>query len=190
MKLSEKILNLRKQRGMSQEELAENLNVSRQAVSRWEMGSALPDATNILQLSRLFGVTTDYLLNDEYESDRDIPAVKNSGSGASGRVRKIVSLCIAASGLLGNFVIYILSRFIEVMVPRVAYRDGDKIMYTWSSEFTDYSYKYFIREHNLEFLTALFWLLFIGGLIAAFVRKEHLRTALAKLRQFFRRKSA
>ncbi|MCI8789758.1 MAG: helix-turn-helix transcriptional regulator [Lachnospiraceae bacterium] len=57
MTLSEKILDLRKQQGMSQENLAEKLGVSRQAVSRWEVGSALPDASNIRQLSRLFGVT-------------------------------------------------------------------------------------------------------------------------------------
>nr|WP_300679422.1 helix-turn-helix transcriptional regulator [uncultured Acetatifactor sp.] len=57
MSLSEKILDLRKQQGMSQENLAEKLGVSRQAVSRWEVGSALPDASNIRQLSRLFGVT-------------------------------------------------------------------------------------------------------------------------------------
>lgn len=61
MKLSDKILTLRKRGGMSQEELAEKLNVSRQAVSRWELGSAQPDANNILQISKLFGVTADYL---------------------------------------------------------------------------------------------------------------------------------
>ena len=63
MKLSDKIVRLRKSNGMSQEELADKLGVSRQAISRWEMGTAMPDATNILQLSRLFQVTTDYLLN-------------------------------------------------------------------------------------------------------------------------------
>ena len=47
MKLAEKIVTLRKQKGLSQEALAEHLNVSRQAVSRWELGTALPDATNI-----------------------------------------------------------------------------------------------------------------------------------------------
>jgi len=77
MKLAEKIVTLRKQQGFSQEELAEKLNVSRQAVSRWEMGTALPDATNILQISKLFKVSADYLLNDDYNSDQDIPAVKN-----------------------------------------------------------------------------------------------------------------
>lgn len=76
MKLSEKIVRLRKTNGWSQEDLAQQLNVSRQAVSRWEGGTAQPDAGNILQLSKLFGVTTDYLLNDDYESDNDLPKVK------------------------------------------------------------------------------------------------------------------
>ena len=78
MNLSEKITTLRKRENMSQEELANRLNVSRQAVSRWESGTALPDALNILRLSKLFDVTTDYILNDDYESDKDIPIVKNT----------------------------------------------------------------------------------------------------------------
>ena len=76
MRLAEKIVGLRKSRGMSQEELAEKLGVSRQAISRWEQGTAMPDASNILQLSRLFGTTADYLLNDDYESDDDLPQVR------------------------------------------------------------------------------------------------------------------
>ena len=76
MKLSDKITKLRKANGWSQEELAEQLNVSRQAISRWENGTALPDANNLLQLSKLFNVTTDYLLNEDYSSDNDIPCVK------------------------------------------------------------------------------------------------------------------
>ena len=78
MKISEKIVHLRKLNGLSQEDLAEKLQVSRQAISRWEMGTAKPDANNILQISKLFRVTTDYLLNDEYESDNDLPKIKES----------------------------------------------------------------------------------------------------------------
>jgi len=63
---------------MSQEELAGQGNISRQAVSRWENGTALPDADNIVQLSKLFGVTTDYLLMDSYESDEDSPKIKEN----------------------------------------------------------------------------------------------------------------
>ena len=78
MKLPDKIIKHRKANGWSQEELAEKLNVSRQAVSRWENGSALPDAQNMLQISKLFSVSADYLLNDDYQSDGDIPAVKTA----------------------------------------------------------------------------------------------------------------
>ncbi len=74
MKLSEKIIYLRKKNGMSQEDLANELNVSRQTVSRWEVGSVLPDALNILNLSKLFDVTADYLLNDEYEEPFSLKA--------------------------------------------------------------------------------------------------------------------
>ena len=82
MRLPEKIAELRKAKGFSQEELAQQLHVSRQSISRWETGTALPDAENLLQLSRLFGVTADYLLNDDYQSDNDLPkvqAVKTDG---------------------------------------------------------------------------------------------------------------
>jgi transcriptional regulator with XRE-family HTH domain len=78
MNISDKIIKHRKANGWSQEDFAEKLNVSRQAISRWENGTALPDAQNILQISKLFHVTTDYLLNEDYESDRDIPAVKTA----------------------------------------------------------------------------------------------------------------
>ena len=75
MTLGEKLQKLRKERGWTQEQLAEQLNVSRQALSKWELGAATPDTENILHMSRLFGVTTDYLLHDEDESDVDLPAV-------------------------------------------------------------------------------------------------------------------
>lgn len=81
MKLSEKILDLRKQRGMSQEDLAERLGISRQAISRWESGTVLPDSANVLQLSKLFGVTTDYLLNDDYVDDKRPTEVQVSFKG-------------------------------------------------------------------------------------------------------------
>lgn len=76
MNIGEKIVKLRKQNHMSQEMLAAKLNVSRQSVSKWELNDATPDAFNLLELSKLFNVTTDYLLYDDYKSDDDIPRVK------------------------------------------------------------------------------------------------------------------
>ena len=67
MILADKIALLRRQQGWSQEELANQLDVSRQAVSKWESGASIPDLDKILKLSGLFNVTTDYLLKDELE---------------------------------------------------------------------------------------------------------------------------
>ena len=69
MILSEKIYMLRKKKGWSQEELAERLGVSRQSVSKWESGASLPDLNRVLELSRIFQVTTDFLLKDEESGD-------------------------------------------------------------------------------------------------------------------------
>lgn len=71
MKLSDKLIELRKEKSWSQEDFAEKLDVSRQAISRWENGTALPDAQNILRISKLFNVTADYLLNDDSECRTD-----------------------------------------------------------------------------------------------------------------------
>ncbi len=69
MILADKIIRLRKKNGWSQEELADKMNVSRQAVSKWESAQTIPDIGKILQLGELFGVTTDYLLKDEIENE-------------------------------------------------------------------------------------------------------------------------
>ena len=67
MILADKIMTLRKKAGWSQEELAARLNVSRQSVSKWESAQSIPDMDKVVQMSRLFGVTTDFLLKDELE---------------------------------------------------------------------------------------------------------------------------
>ena len=67
MILADKILELRKQNGWSQEELADKLGVSRQAISKWEGAQSIPDMERIIALSRLFGVTTDLLVKDELD---------------------------------------------------------------------------------------------------------------------------
>lgn len=64
MKLNEKILHYRKAAKLSQEELAELVGVSRQAVSKWELGESTPDVDKLLSLARAFGVTTDELLSE------------------------------------------------------------------------------------------------------------------------------
>lgn len=67
MIFSDKLIQLRKKSGMSQEELAEQMGVSRQSVSKWESMQSIPDLAKMVRLSELFGVSTDYLLKDEIE---------------------------------------------------------------------------------------------------------------------------
>ena len=68
MIFKEKLTKLRKSNGMSQEELAEKIEVSRQAISKWELGDSIPDSDKIVALSKIFNVTTDYFLKDEIEN--------------------------------------------------------------------------------------------------------------------------
>lgn len=69
MILADKITALRKKAGWSQEELAEQLGVTRQSVSKWEGAQSVPDMDKVVQMSRLFGVTTDFLLKDELSEE-------------------------------------------------------------------------------------------------------------------------
>lgn len=73
MQFYEKLISLRKQKGWSQEELAERLDVSRQAISKWESGQSLPETDRVVQLATLFGVTTDYLLLEEQGENASQP---------------------------------------------------------------------------------------------------------------------
>ncbi len=68
MKLSEKLYSLRKKSGLSQEELAEQLSVSRQAISKWESGVSVPESEKLITISTYFNVSVDYLIKDEIEA--------------------------------------------------------------------------------------------------------------------------
>ena len=111
MILADKIIDLRKKNGWSQEELADKLNVSRQAVSKWESAQSMPDLQRILQMAQLFGVTTDYLLKDDMEAEEKAEQSESDTSlrrvtiqeanefiatqeKASGRIALGVLLCI------------------------------------------------------------------------------------------------
>lgn len=110
MILAEKIMTLRKRFNWSQEELAEKLDISRQSVSKWEVGATIPDLDKILKMSEIFGVSTDYLLKDEIEEaglsgGKDMPegrvvsveeanAFMNVSQEVCGRIAAAISLFI------------------------------------------------------------------------------------------------
>ena len=75
MKMNEKLISLRKEKGWSQEELANRLNISRQAISKWELGESVPDTNNMMQLSKLYGKSLDNLLENKIQDHK--PKLKN-----------------------------------------------------------------------------------------------------------------
>lgn len=103
MKFGEKLQSLRKSRGMSQEQLASQVNVSRQAISKWELGESNPDIEYIIQISNIFNVTTDYLLKDEEEiSTREISPQGNANF-IKAQILLIASIAFLAIGLFCAF---------------------------------------------------------------------------------------
>lgn len=76
MELHERIYQLRKERNMTQQDLADKLGVSRQAVSRWEMGTARPEIESLVAMSRVFGMTLDELVTGEQVNAADLPPVE------------------------------------------------------------------------------------------------------------------
>lgn len=72
MKLEENLVRLRKEHCLSQNDLAEKLNVSRQAVSRWEQGAAMPSTDNLIYLSKLYGITLDALIYGEEKTKLEL----------------------------------------------------------------------------------------------------------------------
>ena len=82
MILADKIVELRKKNGWSQEELAEKLDVSRQSISKWEGAQSVPDMGRIVRLSEVFGVSTDYLLKDEIEKEEGFDKVDRGAEEA------------------------------------------------------------------------------------------------------------
>ena len=104
MTLGEKIKELRKARGLSQEELAEQINVSRQAVSKWELDLSLPDIDNIVQLSQLFDVSTDHLLTNK----QDMPGTEAIATRNEMYRHQVFAICIGfcVIGLLFSLTVW------------------------------------------------------------------------------------
>ena len=86
MILADKIIALRKKNGWSQEELAEKLNVTRQSVSKWEGAQSVPDLDRVLQMSQIFGVSTDYLLKEELEEEQYAESTESNDGTMAHRV--------------------------------------------------------------------------------------------------------
>lgn len=99
MKLDEKLVALRKERRLTQAKLAEALNVSRQAISRWELGESMPSTENLKYLSNLYNVPLDYLLNDAEQE-----LIRKEPEKAKAKKKKLaVIICILIVLIVGSY---------------------------------------------------------------------------------------
>ena len=145
MTFSEKLIRLRRREGLSQEVLAEVLGVSRQAVSRWEQGTALPDGGKLLPCARQFGVSVDWLLDDA--QDWEAQAAPAAPGKARSLAWTIGGGVLAGLSLLGLLVMGILSSVFPAVYTEAP------LGANWVRSYAGLSG--FLKVHRLEWLFAL-----------------------------------
>jgi transcriptional regulator with XRE-family HTH domain len=160
MTLGEKIQQLRKSKGFSQEELAACITISRQAISKWEMGESKPDIDNIIQISKLFGVSTDYLLIDDYDSNSNNKITQGSiepeqKKPLNSTIRFIGGLCCTILPVIAIFIVWLLSKIYPA--PIAYYNEVTKL---WKVGLDN-----FVWVHGLESFMSGCYSIFIIGMI-------------------------
>ena len=101
MALSEKLYTLRKKSGLSQEQLAEQLNVSRQAISKWESGTSIPESDKLISISNYFNVSLDYLMKEDNAQSKDESQTgKTVSAQATDRTQKSLGFIICIGGII------------------------------------------------------------------------------------------
>ena len=160
MTFGEKLTRLRKREGMSQESLAEKLGVSRQAVSRWEQGTALPDAAKLLPCARLFSVSVEWLLDDARGWEDRAPETAAQEAAASAwpgdRPWYIAGGIVTGAGVLGLVAMGILSAVYPAVVSETP------LGVDWVRVYDGLAG--FLRLHNVEWLFALWAAVALAGL--------------------------
>lgn len=150
MEFAEKLIALRRSRELTQEQLAEQLNVSRQSVSKWETGQVIPEAGKLIELSRVFDVTMDYLLKpsefDELSVKTEILAKqqKQLMDREQKRTRISKNIMYTAGILLIYFAVYFIGHYyFEIWNPSVIFAElliaAAIIIFIWARSFTDKS---------------------------------------------------
>lgn len=167
MTFGEKLQALRKARGWSQEELATQINVSRQALSKWESGASVPDTENVVALSRLFGVSTDYLLLENGETTAQAAPTAAPSAESKWPIMRIVWLFTMILAILGKIVLRI---WASTLPPTVVYNGSDRV-----GELN--GMRNLTETYDVGWLVFLTWFLLLLGLAGTVLYKQ--------LREFF-----
>ena len=167
MTFGEKLQALRKARGWSQEELAQQINVSRQALSKWESGASVPDTENVVALSRLFGVSTDYLLLENGETTAQAAPTAAPSAESKWPIMRIVWLFTMILAILGKIALRI---WASTLPPTVVYNGSDRV-----GELN--GMRNLTETYDVGWLVFLTWFLLLLGLAGTVLYKQ--------LREFF-----
>lgn len=141
MILADKIIDLRKKNGWSQEELASQLGVSRQSVSKWESGQSIPDLDRILKMSTIFGVSTDYLLKDDAEPIDDAAPTVDAPQASDETARLITMedayhylsmVQMAAPRIARGVMLCIFSPIVLFLLGGLSDEEGSFLLPEWS----------------------------------------------------------
>ncbi len=153
MTFGEKLLFLRRQSGLSQEQIAEKLNVSRQAVSRWEAG-AIPDMENVIKISSFFDCSLDYLMNDSIEKlPEKVTAAPHCDAMERRRIQaETVCLMAGLAALAVVLILWIISKFVDVGIHH-----QDAVSKMWYTGFGGFADHYGLRP--LLFGCATIWMI-------------------------------
>jgi len=161
MNFGEKLQLLRKARGLSQEALAEQLGVTRQAVSKWELGDATPDLENVVALARFFGVSTDYLLlaAQEEQEEATLQTSAMPRCRDAGYVHRSLGWIGLGTGSLCWLIIWILSTMIQAREAEEVYNAHAGCYEVLTR--VSYSFMGFVNTYRLS---AILW---VTGILAA-----------------------
>ena len=118
MTLSEKLYNLRRKQGLSQETLAEKLNCSRQVISKWENGTTSPDAEMLQKYSELFGVSIDYLVKDDIDELSGVHYTEKNSENK--KLLGILGLVVSLIGCVSLIVFGAISVFNSETADKIA----------------------------------------------------------------------
>lgn len=162
MTFGEKLQALRKARSWSQEELATQINVSRQALSKWESGASVPDTENVVALSRLFGVSTDYLLLENGETTAQAVPTAAPSAESKWPIMRIVWLFTMILAILGKIALRI---WASTLPPTVVYNGSDRV-----GELN--GMRNLTETYDVGWLVFLTWFLLLLGLAGTVLYKQ------------------
>lgn len=184
MEFGDKLIEQRRSRGLSQEQLADKLGVSRQAISRWEAGNAWPDVNNLKKISEIFAVSADYLLNDDCEQENEI---RNPKTMLADKKRKLykLSLFLVLFGMIGICVLVILSSQIPAIemkpyvvsdVTQITTNQVEETDVTLYVQKEVHSFLPFLQYYHLTFVATGLLVMLAGGIaLLIYVRKMERR---------------